>query len=305
MRRALLMATAAAILAGPLSAQERDDLRRLERARRNLVEADSLFRGYVQFLELRRSYLGLNVNTRTTGTDSIGALVHSVSPNGPADQAGIRTGDIITSLNGNSLLEELETTDRRADASLPGLRLIELTAQLDPNDTVSVEFRRGTETRRVEVVTAPPPFFVRTWRTPEGGRGYAFGTDSFTIRLDTIDFSPGSAGRLEGLQGFQDRIRDMAFFPPLFDLELVALNAGLGEYFDTTEGVLVISAPRGSRLNLKGGDVVLAVDGRKPTGPGHLMRILESYQSDETIQFAIMRRQRRLMVTGSLGGVER
>jgi S1-C subfamily serine protease len=71
------------------------------------------------------------------------------------------------------------------------------------------------------------------------------------------------------------------------------------------EGVLVISAPRGSRLNLKGGDVVLAVDGRKPTGPGHLMRILESYQSDEAIQFAIMRRQRRLMVTGSLGRMQR
>ena len=59
------------------------------------------------------------------------------------------------------------------------------------------------------------------------------------------------------------------------------------------------------KLNLKGGDVVLAVDGRKPIGPGHLMRILESYQSDEPIQFAIMRRQRRLMVAGSLSGMQR
>jgi S1-C subfamily serine protease len=304
MRCVLLAATAAAVLVSPLSGQERDDLRRLERTRRNVAEADSLFRGYVQFLELRRSYLGLNVNTRATGTDSIGALVHSVSPNGPADQAGIRTGDIITSLNGKSLLEELETTDPRADASLPGLRLIELAAQLDPNDTVTVEFHRGNESGRVDVVTAPPPFFVRTWRTPEGGQGYAFGTDSFTVRLDTID-SPGYSGRLDGLRGLQGRIRDMAFFPPLFDLEFVSLNAGLAEYFGTTEGVLVISAPRGSKLNLKGGDVVLAVDGRKPTGPGHLMRILESYQSDEAIQFGIMRRQRRLMVTGSLGGMQR
>jgi membrane-associated protease RseP (regulator of RpoE activity) len=301
----LLLATAGAIIAGPVSAQERDDLQRLERSRRNAVGADSLFRGYVQFLELRRSYLGLTVNTRMTGTDSIGALVRSVSPNGPADQAGIRTGDIITSLNGKSLLEKLDSTNRRADASLPGLRLIELTADLDPNDTVTVEFRRGTDTRRVEVRTVPPPFFVRTWRAPDGGRGYAFGTDSFTIRLDTLDFRTGFSGRLENLRGFQDRIRDMAFFPPLFDLELVALNAGLGEYFGTTEGVLLISGPRRSRLNLKGGDVVLAVDGRKPTDPAHLMRILESYQPGETIQFAIMRRQRRLMVTGSLGGVER
>lgn len=305
MKWVLLAAIAAAIVVGPLAGQEQDDLRRLERARRNVAEADSIFRGYVQFLELRRSYLGLNVNTRATGSDSIGALVHSVSPNGPADQAGIRTSDIITSLSGKSLLEGLETTEGRADASRPSLRLIELAAQLDPNDTVTVEFRRGTETRRVEVVTAPPPFFVRTWRTPQGGQGYAFGTDSFTVKLDTIDFAPGFSGRLNGQRGFQDLFRDMAFFPPVFDLELVSLNAGLAEYFGTTDGVLVISAPRGSKLNLKGGDVVLAVDGRKPTGPGHLMRILESYQSDEAIQFAIMRRQRRLLVTGTLGRLHR
>ena len=305
MKCVLLAATAAAIVVSPLFGQERDDLRRLERARRNVAEADSIFRGYVQFAELRRSYLGLNVNTRATGSDSIGALVHSVSPNGPADQAGIRTGDIITSLNGKSLLEGLETTEGRADASRPGLRLIELAAQLDPNDTVTVEFRRSIETSRVEVVTAPPPFFVRTWRTPEGGQGYAFGTDSFTVKLDSIDFAPGYLGRLGGPRGFQDLFRDLAFFPPLFDLELVSLNAGLAEYFGTADGVLVISAPRGSKLNLKGGDVVLAVDGRKPTGPGHLMRILESYRSDEAIQFAIMRRQRRLLVTGTLGGMQR
>src|SRR3989442_15547105 len=43
------------------------------------------------------------------------------------------------------------------------------------------------------------------------------------------------------------------------DLELVNLNADLGEYFGTKEGILVVKAPADSSLPLKAGDVILSV----------------------------------------------
>ena len=88
---------------------------------------------------------------------------------------------------------------------------------------------------------------------------------------DFMDMGPGE--RFEFLAG-----------SPLGDLELAPLNPDLGQYFGTTDGVLVIRAPKDGTLGLKGGDVVQAVDGRKPAGPSHLMRILRSYDQGRDLQ---------------------
>jgi S1-C subfamily serine protease len=65
--------------------------------------------------------------------------------------------------------------------------------------------------------------------------------------------------------------------------------------------VLVVSAPKDSELGLKGGDVVLAVDGRKPAGPSQLLRILRSYERGESFKLEILRKQKRETVTGRVG----
>jgi len=88
---------------------------------------------------------------------------------------------------------------------------------------------------------------------------------------------------------------------PLARLELAPLNSDLGQYFGASEGVLVISAPADSALGLKGGDVILAVDGRRPAGPSHLLRILRSYESGESFKLDILRNHKRETVTARLG----
>ena len=52
----------------------------------------------------RRARLGIKVNLQARDTDSLGAYVESVSPNGPAAKAGLRSGDVITKLDGKSVL---------------------------------------------------------------------------------------------------------------------------------------------------------------------------------------------------------
>ena len=82
------------------------------------------------------------------------------------------------------------------------------------------------------------------------------------------------------------------------------MNADLGAYFGTTEGILVISLAD-SGLGLRGGDVILAVDGRKPAGPSHLLRILRSYESGENFKLDILRNRKRETVTARLGERQR
>jgi len=85
----------------------------------------------------------------------------------------------------------------------------------------------------------------------------------------------------------------MCFGDAWCDLDLVTMNADLGDYFGTKDGVLVIRAPADSGLPLKSGDVILSIGGRKPTSPAHAMRILRSYDAGESVSIEIMRHQKR------------
>ncbi|MHA7261859.1 S1C family serine protease [Arthrobacter sp. TMN-37] len=93
------------------------------------------------------AYLGLTPGTitpqiaRELGVeDTAGAVVISVARGGPADEAEIRPGDILTSLDG----EELASPED----------LLAALRRLDPGDTVSVGFRRGTGEQEAEIELA-------------------------------------------------------------------------------------------------------------------------------------------------------
>jgi hypothetical protein len=245
----------------------------------------------------RRARLGIKVNLQARPTDSIGAYVDAVTPGGPAAQAGIRSGDIITKLDGKSVLAggAAEDDDTHPQESRPGLRLIELAARLEPNDTVAMEYRRGKDRRTASVVTAEEPDMV--FGPGEGGR--------FSFRFPGPD-RPGPGQRVPAgafLERFETAGPHWEFFSgsPLGRLELAPLNSDLGRYFGTDEGVLVINAPKDSALGLRGGDVVLAVDGRAPSSPSHLLRILRSYETGETFKLDIMRNRKRETVTARIG----
>jgi len=242
----------------------------------------------------RRARLGIKVNLEARATDSVGAYVDAVTPGGPAATAGIRSGDLITKLDGKSLLAGGAAEDRDRRESLPGLRLIELAARLGPNDTVEVEYRRGNDRRTASVVTEEEPDFVF-----EGGpEGRPFAMGLFRGGPGDVRVPAGAFVERFGAPG---AYREFFSGSPLARLELAPMNPELGEYFGTEEGVLVISSPRDAGLGLKGGDVILAVDGRKPAGPSHLLRILRSYERGENFKLDILRGRKRETVTARLG----
>ena len=79
----------------------------------------------------------IGVTLDTTYTDG-GSRISEVTPGGPADAAGLRSGDIITSLQGR------ETSD--------STELVVAIRSFAPGETVQLTFLRGGQTRTVDLV---------------------------------------------------------------------------------------------------------------------------------------------------------
>lgn len=285
------VAAAAAFPAG-LVAQERQPVPR-PKIYIDGGDGPEVIRDRIRMLTERRARLGMTVDLRASKTDSIGATLLSVTPGGPAAKAGIKSGDVITKIDGKSLIA---TDNIRAgeEESLPGVRLIEYAAQLKPEQTVSLEYLRGGVRKTVSLVTGNEPVFVVNGFDD----GHEFGVKVPGVMLERTPFGGGifRSERLpDGGMGYSFMMGG-----PLADLELAPINSDLGSYFGTTEGVLVISVPKESALGLKGGDVILSVDGRKANGPNSLLRILRSYEPGDSFKFEIMRNKSRTTVTGQL-----
>lgn len=317
MRTRSLLVALPSLFAATVSAQEgrifvRPDSGDGPRLMRSQRPADRL-EGRVQIYSSRRARLGITINMRARETDSIGALIQTVTPNSPAARAGIRSGDIITRFNGSALVDQGIRVS--GDQSRAGLALTLLAAGVGPGDTVAIEYRRGKDRRNASVVAGDEP--VWTFATTEGAWGVPFSENGFdfvepqgpddamTVHIEGENGPP----RAEPLRS-RDRMRlppmvMLTMGTPLEDLELAPVNRDLGRYFGVTGGVLVVNVPQGSRLGLRAGDVVLSVEGRIPEGPGHLLRILQSYEAGEPIRLAIMRMKKRETVVGTIAAPDR
>lgn len=247
--------------------------------------------GAVRVFAFGRPRIGVTVATSADkDNDKLGARIRDVTPDGPADKAGLRSGDIITRFNGVVLGGAKAEDD---DDSGPGQKLIELAQKLEPGDTVAVEYRRDGNSRSVKLVAQDLHGGMRTFSfNGPGGR-------NFTFR------GPGDGPEMElprmmlrGPEGMPGEMRLMLDQPGFGDgVELAELNDDLGDYFGTRTGVLVLKAPRDSTLPLKAGDVILSIDGRAPKSVDQVSRILRSYDGGEAVKLELMRKQKKTTVT--------
>lgn len=246
----------------------------------------------LEMVMARRARLGVKVNLQARETDSLGAYVEAVTPGGPAEKAGIQSGDVITKVDGKSILDG--KSNYVDGQSIPGMRLIELASRLAPNDTIEVQYRRGKDTKTTKLVTQGDDDMMM--RMGPEARAFAFNFDDHMPDMDRMH-RQFDRMRVEGMPGGQMRVWVGG---PLADLELAPLNPDLGQYFGATDGVLVIDVPKDSPLGLKGGDVLLTIDGRKAASPGQAHRILQSYDGEESVKFEVLRNRKKTTVTGRM-----
>ena len=270
MNRNMAIAALAVCLLWPAAASNAQDTRPRSRPR---VRVESGPWGVYSFSD-NRGRIGVIVDTRgNTAGDKVGARIEGITPGGPAEKAGLKAGDVITRFNGTAL-GGVAAEDN--EDSGPGMKLIELARNLDPGDTVQVEYRRG-EAAAKKITLVAEEIGGDLMRIPGMGAMGEMGG-----MFDKMHIGPGP--------DFEP------FRTPWGGIELVKLNPELGDYFGTREGILVVSAPDDSSLALKGGDVILTIGGRKPSSPMHAMRILRSYDEGESVAIEVLRKQKRVTV---------
>jgi len=205
----------------------------------------------------RHAIIGVQLDP-ASGKD--GARVKDVSPGGPAAEAGIRPDDVIVMVNGNAVKDD------------SAREVMQLMRKVEPDSKVSVRVMRDGRPKDF-VVVARPGFGLFTRPLPPPG----FPDRDGNFEYDTpMSFMRGGHGEFA-------------------DMELATLTPQLGRYFGTEEGVLVVRKPvHGDSLKLEDGDVILSIDGRKPTSGSHATRILRSYQPGEKIALRVMRQKKPL-----------
>jgi len=236
----------------------------------------------------KKPRLGVVVNTDANEeTDPVGALLTGVTPGGAAEEAGVQAGDIVVRFNGKPVAGKNPEADE--DESPAGLRLLEFAKEMKEGEKVTLEVRRGKETK--SYTFSPRALGPQTWV-----------------------FRDGQIPGLEGLKDLKDLEKlkelenleiDIPDIPEILmlhgggrlDMEMVSLNPQLGEYFGTTEGILVVRAPKDPAMKLLGGDVILKIGDRVPKSPSQAMRILSSYEAGETVNIEVMRKQKKQPVT--------
>ena len=201
-----------------------------------------------------------------------GARVREVSPGGAAEQAGVRAGDLIVAVN-----------ETNVSGHAPAKRVVELLHDVKPGDKVDLKVLRDGQTRDFTVTARPDGdafFFARQW--------------------PGVPPVPG-VPPLPRVKAFtQWGGGPMIITGPVADMELARLTPGLGRYFGSDTGVLVVRTPAGGTLGLQDGDVILSIGGRKPIDSSHVIRILGSYDPGEKVTLEVMRLHRRISVTTTM-----
>ena len=268
-----------------IEAQLADARARLEAAAREVAELSGQLTGPIMQDYMiagvagmpSRAMLGINLGDDQQAKE--GARVQSVTPGGPASDAGLRAGDVVIGIDGKNL----RVKDKSSAAAL-----VEHMRTVKVGDKVKVDYVRDGKTNSVEITTE------------------AFGAGRFVMGApgDRV-FMMRAPGPLGAVPPVPPTPFTMAFpAANVLDMELVAMTPKLGKYFGTDKGVLVVRAPGDSELKLEDGDVILDIDGRAPQNGAHALRILGSYQPGEKVAINVLRDRKpvKLSVTVSEHG---
>ena len=251
----------------------------------------------------RGARLGIGLGDWAEGAVE-GLSVVSVSPGGPAEQSGLRSGDMLTTINGESLA---------ADSGQESYeRLREALAAVKPGSDVSIGYRRGGEELEVQLATSSWEQLVEDRNGVRVGRmarrignwarnmsNWSAGDRNVDVEVDVDE--DGQERRIVRIR--RGAPEPLAFYDMawrLGGLQITELTPALGEYFGAEHGLLVVRAPDDEEVPLEDGDVIQKIGGREFKDARHATRILRSYEPGEKVELEVLRHKRRKDVSFEL-----
>ncbi len=200
-----------------------------------------------------------------------GVEVVGVTPESAADDAGLHAGDVITAVDGESMKAD--------NSNAANKRLLDFMQGVEEGDVLTVDYLRNGKAGSTKLSPRVMEMHAFSW-VPGAGE----------MHMPNARRMPAHP---EAMERFNFQFGFPRFGSAWGNMELVELSEGLGKYFGTDSGLLVVRAPELDGLELQDGDVIQSIDGRKPKDVRHALRILSSYQSGEKIELSIMRDKKR------------
>ncbi len=223
-----------------------------------------------RFALANKPRLGVTIETTEEPGPVEGVRILGVTPGSAAADVGLHPGDVLTSVNDEGLSGG---SSKEANS-----RLLDFMTGVEEGDVLAVEYLRDGKVGSVEI----EPRVVDSWAFVWKGDG--------DLHVPRAPMAP------EVVQRFKMEFAYPWHHSGLGDMELVELNEGLGRYFGTDTGLLVVSAPKSDAYDIRDGDVIQSIDGREPKDTRHAMRILSSYSSGEKLKLGIMRDKKKVTV---------
>ena len=194
-----------------------------------------------------------------------GVLVSGVSSDSPADRAGVRKGDVITSVNGHKV-DSPDALAREVRAARSGQ-----TVRLDVVREGRTRSLSATLTLRPDRVEMDMGDNDNEDETPSGDRA-----ERHVIRRHgDFDFEMPDLSNLPTMMG-RGRL----------GVRVESVSPDLAEYFHTTQGALVVEVLKdtpASRAGLKAGDVITKVGDKSVDGQQELVRALRDEDRKTTL----------------------
>jgi C-terminal processing protease CtpA/Prc len=216
--------------------------------------------------------LGVTIESSEEAGAVEGVTILGVSPGSAASDAGLRSGDILTAVNDESVGAE--------SCKEANMRLLDFMDAVEEGDMLTVEYLRDGKVGSVEIEPRIVDDRAFAW-VSKGGSDFV---------MPAMPVGPEVVERFKMEFGFPWAGSGLG------DLELVELNEGLGRYFGADSGLLVVAAPKSDAFDLRDGDVIQSIDGREPKDVRHAMRILASYQAGEKLELGIMRDKKKVTI---------
>jgi len=264
--------------------------------------------------------------------NDVGVKVLGVSPDGPSERAGLKPGDVIVAVGGQVLAavensgnpkEGLRIAMREIKTDEP-LNITVERGQETLDLTVVPEVREPLTWQSVaRFPTAPSaPGAPIAPASPEH-LGHVITIERIEVpEIDTVEMTAqieqmrveidkrravmdlGSVAPIEGEYEFEFYdMSEMGNFalhdanlwfglPMTEGLKLAEIDPGLGEYFKTDRGVLVLKARQDNGLQLESGDVILQVGETEVNSPAEFMRALRGFESGAELEIDIKRKRK-------------